>query len=589
MADVEGIKQRSDYLRGDLSTSLADDTEVFSEAGQVLIKFHGIYAQDNRDVRKVRTQGGEGLEHIYMIRASVPGGVLTGEQWLRLDEVAGDLADGHLRLTSRQGVQYHFVRRGGLSPLIMALNEKLVTTLAACGDVTRNVQCCPAPLADRSEAHHQQVAAALAARFRPTTRAYYDVWMNGEHAATASATDQVAKDHPDQPRQPEEQSFYGATYLPRKFKMGIARPGDNCIDVYANDLGLIPTAHPEFGDGFTVVVGGGLGAAHARPEDTYPRLAEPLGWARADDVASIAEAIVVAFRDLGNREDRKRARLKYVIDTIGIDAFRVAVIERLQTIDPLVALHSAIEMPEWTNAHDHLGWHTRDDGTSVVGIHVESGKVADVASRSLRTALREAVARFGLGVRITAQQNILLTDIAASDREAVAQLLSAHGIVEANELSRLVRHAMACPALPTCGQALGEAERVLPKTLASIAAAFAEHGVDDPDVVVRMTGCPNGCARPYTSEIGLVGRTKTAYDIHVGGSAFGTRLTRTLAEGVKLRDLTMTLSPVIGKWIADRMPEESFGDFCARTAVGDAPRFEVMSASASAGVIAGGQ
>lgn len=579
MADVEGIKQRSGYLRGDLSESLSDDTEVFSEAGQVLIKFHGIYAQDNRDVRRIRTQQGEDLEHIYMIRASVPGGVLTGEQWLCLDEVAGDLADGHLRLTSRQGVQYHFVRRGGLSPLIRALNEKLVTTLAACGDVTRNVQCCPAPLADRSETQHQQVAAQLAARFRPTTRAYYDVWMNGEHAATASAAEAG--------HEQEEQSFYGATYLPRKFKMGIARPGDNCIDVYANDLGLIPTTHHEFGDGFTVVVGGGLGAAHARPEDTYPRLAEPLGWVPANDVAAVAEAIVVAFRDLGNREDRKRARLKYVIDTIGIDQFRTEVVERLQHISSDAILHPAIEVPEWTNAHDHLGWHTRDDGTSVVGIHVESGKVADVSGRSIRTALREAVSRYGLGVRITAQQNILLTDIAASDREGVAQLLSAHGIVEADELTRLVRHAMACPALPTCGQALGEAERVLPQTLASIAAAFAEHGVEDPDVVVRMTGCPNGCARPYTSEIGLVGRTKTGYDIHVGGSAFGTRLTRTLVEGVKLRDLTMTLSPVIGKWIADRLPGESFGDFCARTAVGDAPRFEIMSASAGPGTFAG--
>jgi sulfite reductase (ferredoxin) len=572
MADVEGIKLTSNYLRGDLSASLADDTEVFSDAGQVLIKFHGIYAQDNREVRRARTQAGEELEHIYMIRASVPGGVLTGEQWLRLDDVAGELSNGRLRLTSRQGVQYHFVRRGGLSALISALNEKLVTTLAACGDVTRNVMCCPAPLGDRSEAHLQSVATELASRFRPSTRAYYDVWMNGDHAATGSAN----------LGEPEEKSFYGSTYLPRKFKMAIARPGDNCIDVYANDLGFVPVSHPTFGDGFTVLVGGGLGAAHARPEDTYPRLAEPLGWVKSAEVADVAEAVIVAFRDLGNRDDRKRARLKYVIDTMGIDAFRMAVIERLATVSPTVELHPAIDVPQWENAHDHLGWHTRHDGTAVLGLHVESGRIADEPGHSLRSAIRTAVERFGLGVRITAQQNMLLTNIAAADRQAVSELFRSHGIVQADELSQLRRHAMACPALPTCGQALGEAERVLPQTLDLIASAFAEHGVIDPDVVVRMTGCPNGCARPYTSEIGLVGRTKTAYDVHVGGSAFGTRLTRRLAEGVKLADLAMVLSPVIGKWLADRYANESFGDFCARTAVGEPPRFEVISAGDTA-------
>ncbi len=566
MADVEGIKLESDYLRGDLAASLSDETEVFSEGGQVLIKFHGIYAQDDRDVRRARTQAGIGVAHSYMIRASVPAGVLTGDQWLRLDEVADEFADGKLRLTSRQGVQYHFVNKRGLSPLISALNARLVTTLAACGDVTRNVQCCPAPFADRREEQLQRFASTLATRFRPTTSAYYDVWMDGEHTATAS------------PESCEpEQSFYGASYLPRKFKMGIAWPGDNCIDVYANDLGLVPVTHPELGEGFTVLVGGGLGAAHARPEDTYPRLAEPLGWVRVADMAAVAEAVIVAFRDLGNREDRKRARLKYVIDTIGIDAFRASVLERLTTIDASAILHSALVIPDWTDAHDHLGWHDRNDGTSVLGLHVESGKVVDAPGHTLRTALREAIGRFGLNVRITAQQNLLLTDIADADRAALAELLSTHGIVEAVELSHLVRNAMACPALPTCGQALGEAERVLPKTLTLVAAAFAEHGIANPDVVVRMTGCPNGCARPYTSEIGLVGRTKTAYDVHVGGSAFGTRLTRRLAEGVKLNDLALVLSPVIGKWVADCDAGESFGDFCARTAVGEPPRFEILS------------
>jgi sulfite reductase (ferredoxin) len=573
MADVEGIKLDSNYLRGDLSTSLADGSQVFTEAGQVLIKFHGIYAQDNREVRRARTQAHEELDHIYMVRASVPGGVLTGDQWLRLDDVATEFADGKVRLTSRQGVQYHFVRKGGLAPLISALNERLVTTLAACGDVTRNVQCCPAPLADRRDERLQALAALLAARFRPTTSAYYDVWMDGDHVVTASP------DSPPSERIPEhspEQSFYGPTYLPRKFKMGIAWPGDNCIDVYANDLGLVPVVHPEHGDGFAVLVGGGLGAAHARPEDTYPRLAEPLGWIAVEHVAAVAEAVVVAFRDLGNREDRKRARLKYVIDTIGISAFRVAVVERLVSIDSSAVLRDSVAVPDWTDAHDHLGWHQQSDGTSVLGLHVESGKVLDEPGRTLRTALREAIVRFGLNVRVTAQQNLLLTDIADADRSALAELLSAHGIAEASQLTHLVRNAMACPALPTCGQALGEAERVLPKTLSLIAAAFAEHGISDPDVVVRMTGCPNGCARPYTSEIGLVGRTKTAYDIHVGGSAFGTRLTRRLAEGVKLNDLSMVLSPVIGKWVADQEPGESFGDFCARTAVGEPPRFELL-------------
>ena len=545
MPSVEDVKTSSRGLRGALADELDDDAPAFSEDSSHLLKFHGMYQQDDRDVRRERTRSGQEPDHIFMVRASVPGGALSADQWRAIDHVADAVADGAVRLTSRGGVQLHFVRKGGLRPLIRTLDQHLVTTLAACGDVVRNVVACPAPVADSRQKVLLDLAQRLAVRFRPRTRSYYEVWIDGEQAVSA------------EPAADEEQPLYGAAYLPRKFKIGLAWPGDNCVDIYSHDLGLVPVPGPDGAEGFAVLVGGGLGASHARPDDTFPRLADPLGWVPADGVEDLAEAVILAFRDLGNREDRKRARLKYVLEELGVDAFRREVEARFGA-----PLAPAPELPEW-HQHDHLGWHRQDDGRWFLGLPVPSGRVAG----PLRAALTEVVERYDLDLRVTPRQDVLLTGIDAADRADVVRAFRDHGVALADELTPVRRLAMACPALPTCGQALAEAERVAPEVITVLEGELARRGLPELDLHVRMTGCPNGCARPYTAEIGIVGRTKTGYDLHLGGAAAGDRLARPVARSVKLADLPATLAPWLDAFAADRRDGESFGDFVHR--VGD--------------------
>ena len=556
----EMVKAESNLLRGSLREDIADSSVGgVGHDSEVLLKFHGIYAQDNRDQRKaLKAAAGDGAaaakDHIYMIRASVPAGVLTSDQWLAMDSLADELGDSSLRVTTRQGIQWHFVRKGGLQPLIRTLNDHLITTLAACGDVNRNVQCCPAPMGDRRQAALSALADTIAQRFRPQTRAYYDVWIDGEQAVSASQRSPV-----------EQEDLYGDTYLPRKFKMGIAWPGDNCIDVYANDLGIIPTRHPQHGAGFVVVVGGGMGRAHNR-DDTYPRLASPLAWIGEDAdglaLCGLIEAVMTAFRDHGNREDRKRARLKYLIDDRGLDWFRAEVEGRLghRLIDP-------IEVAPWIEADDHLGWHEQPDGHWALGVHLDAGRVKDTETAQVRSGLRTVVSQFGLGVNLTARQDLILTGIRATDRDAVSAILQENGIVLEGDLGALRRHGLACPALPTCGQALAEAERVLPRTIDEVQSALDSAGLSLLPVHIRMTGCPNGCARPYTAELGIVGRTKSGYDIHLGGSIAGTRLNKRFAAGVKLAELPKVLGPIFDRYRVESRSGEGFGDFCDRVGV----------------------
>jgi sulfite reductase (ferredoxin) len=542
---VEEVKASSRGLRGALADELAAGDPAFSEESGHLLKFHGMYQQDDRDVRRERTRSGQEPDHIFMVRASVPGGALSADQWRAIDHVADAVADGAVRLTSRGGVQLHFVRKGDLQPLIRTLDRHLVTTLAACGDVVRNVVACPAPLADNRQKVLLDLAQRLAVRFRPGTRSYYEVWIDGEQAVSA------------EPTSDEEQPLYGRAYLPRKFKIGLAWPGDNCVDIYSHDLGLVPVPGPGGAEGFAVLVGGGLGASHARPDDTFPRLADPLGWVPADRVEDLAEAVILAFRDLGNREDRKRARLKYVLDALGVDAFRREVEARFGA-----PMASAPELPE-LHQHDHLGWHRQDDGRWFLGLPVPSGRVAG----PLRTALTDVVERYGLDLRVTPRQDVLLTGIEGADRPDVVRAFRDHGVALADDLTPVRRLAMACPALPTCGQALAEAERVAPQVITVLEGELARRGLSELDLHVRMTGCPNGCARPYTAEVGIVGRTKTGYDLHLGGAAAGDRLARPVARGVKLADLPAALAPWLDAFVAERRDGESFGDFVHR--VGD--------------------
>ena len=577
---VEHVKADSRHLRGELVAEFGDGTDHFSGDSGHLLKFHGIYQQDDRDVRRERTAARQSLLHSFMVRAAIPGGTLSAAQWLAMDQLAVDAAaeaprgsgevQASLRITVRQAIQYHFVAKSELRPLIGGLNRSLVTTLAACGDVARNVMGCPAPLAARNGVDLVRSAATLAAHVRPRTAAYYELWVDGEKAASVLEPSNGTPATGDDSIEP----LYGATYLPRKFKIVFAWPGDNCVDLFSHDLGFVPTFAGDVVDsakleGFVVFAGGGMGKSHAREDDTYARLASPVGWVPAAAVGLAAEAVIGIYRDHGDRTDRARARLKYVIDDRGLDWFVANMRERLS--ERGVVLDTPRPIPAWTDDDEHLGWHEQIDGRFFRGIHVDAGRVVDTADGSMR--LRSALAKLAASglidqVRLTPRQDVLLTGVSADRRAELDEVLTAHGVVDAANLRPVRRLAVACPALPTCPQALGEAERVLPNIVADAEAALAGAGLSELDVRVHVTGCPNGCARPYTAEIGIVGRTKSGYDVYVGGSASGERLNLRLGTDVKITSLPSLFDALFARYATERTEGESFGDYCARTGVG---------------------
>lgn len=548
---VEAAKAASDHLRGALIAELHDAAAPFTTDSTHLIKFHGLYQQDDRDRRRALAAKRDQLAYSCMIRVAIPGGVVTPRQWAALDRVSDEVADGALRLTTRQGIQYHTVPKADLRQLIQTVHAELLTTLAACGDVVRNVCACPAPLAGRDPGVLTGVAAALADHFRPRTSAYVEIWLDGEQAMSFGDDGSSGVE-----------PIYGDTYLPRKFKIAVAPPGDNCVDVLSNDVGLVPIVLDGV-DGYAVFVGGGQGQSHARPDDTFPRLATPLGWVATADLMPTVEAVVTVFRDHGDRGDRGRARLKYLLADRGEAWFRAEVEGRLGA-----ALLDVPALPAWDLIHDHLGWHADNEGTWFVGVRVPSGRVRDSDAVKLRTALREAIAAHVGEVRITPNQDVLLCGVAYDDRSKVDDILRAYGVRLSVDLGPVERLAIACPALPTCGQALGEAERILPGIVDEVESLLSAHSITR-NVRLHMTGCPNGCARPYTAELGIVGRTKKTSDIYLGGSPGGERLGVRLATDVELRDLKRTLEPVVAEYAAASSSgaHESFGDWAHRVGV----------------------
>ncbi|MFV0309345.1 MAG: NADPH-dependent assimilatory sulfite reductase hemoprotein subunit [Desertimonas sp.] len=556
--NVEAVKAGSDHLRGHLAEDLAKVDSPFDDDSGVLLKFHGIYQQDDRDVRRARAQAKQPLDYSCMVRTGLPGGLVSARQWLAFDRLA-ELANGTLRLTTRQDVQFHAVVKGNLQPLVKSLNEELVTTLAACGDVVRNTMACPFPHADGRQAVLGPVVNEIAAYFKPRTTAYWEIWVDGERAV--SAHDATAA-----PADAGEEPLYGDSYLPRKFKIALAWPGDNCVDVFSNDLGLIPT----LGDGYTgeltgwtLAVGGGLGMSHAREDDTYPRLATPVAWVAPDDLIPAIEAVITMQRDHGGRTDRHRARLKYLVDEQGLAWVRAEIEERLgrRVDDPPAVL-------PWLENDEHHGWSPTDHGDLVLGLPVPSGRVFDGDTVTWRSMVREIV-EHGLvrELRITARQDLLLTGIDPTDRHDVEALVRRHGVELPADVTPLRRLAIACPALPTCGQALGEAERVLPELVDGLDKVLADTGVGDQAIRLNMTGCPNGCARPYNAEVGIVGRTKKNYDVYVGGSPGLDRLAVRLRADVPLAEIPALLAPVTAEFARTADDGEAFGDWCARTGV----------------------
>jgi sulfite reductase (ferredoxin) len=547
---VEGFKQESRQLRGTICDELTADIDHFSEANKQLLKFHGTYQQEDRDARKARRKDGVGKHYMFMVRCKVPAGLVTAEQYLAVDDLAQRYANGTLRLTTRQGIQLHGVLKSDLQDTIAGINQCLLSTLGACGDVERNVMACPAPHFHHGvHAQLQETAAVLAAHLAPRTRAYNEIWLNGQR---------VDEGNPSSP--PELEPLYGKVYLPRKFKTGLALPEDNCIDVYAQDLGLL--AIVENGDivGYNVLVGGGMGMTHGNA-NTFPHLARPICYVPARAVVSAAEAVVKLFRDHGNRADRKRARIKYLVHDWGVDKFRDVLAEYLG---------GALLPPrpvEVRGFDPHHGWHSQGNGKCYYGLSIENGRIKDEGDMRLRTGLRALVERFRPSIRLTPLQDILLSDLNASARTDIDRTLAEFGIARPEQISNVQRYSMACPAIPTCGLALTESERVLPAIIDQLELALKRLGLEDEKLSVRMTGCPNGCARTYQSDIGLVGRSGDKYTVFVGGHVLGTRLNFMLKDLVPYAEIMPTLLPLLEHFKNERRHEESFGDYCHRLGV----------------------
>ena len=539
---VETLKQGSHGLRGRLAEELAEGGIQVSEDAYNLLKFHGSYEQFDRDTATALKQQKLDKDYQFMVRVRMPGGVLTAEQYLGLDRLADSHANGTLRITTRQGIQFHGILKGDLKPSIAAINHTLLTTLSACGDVVRNLMTTAAPRRDARHARLRADADMLSAALLPRSRAYHQIFLDEEPVAGHDETE----------------TLYGPTYLPRKFKIGLAVPEDNSADVLSNDLAAIAVFdQADRLQGYTIALGGGLGMTHNRA-DTFPRLASPVCFVGPDRLLAVVEAVIRLQRDHGDRTDRRRARLKYVVEDNGLDWVK----RTLESYygEPLDDPRSTdrLHIPEL------LGWHEQGDGLWWLGVPVPSGRIKDTDTVALRTALREVVQHYRADPVMTAQQDVLLSNVRPEHREAIDQVLAGHGVVPASALSTFSRFALACPALPTCGLALTEAERVREPIVATLDGLLRRHGLQDRRISLRITGCPNGCARSYAGDIGLVGRIPGHYAIHVGGDFDGHTLSFRLLDRVPEARLGDSFAPLFEAWALRGLAEEGFGPFCTR-------------------------
>jgi sulfite reductase (NADPH) hemoprotein beta-component len=546
LSSMEHLKARSRYLRGDLESDLADPmTGSVSEDSAQLLKFHGMYLQDDRDLRPERAK--KKLEKAFglMLRIRLPGGVIKPRQWLALDKVARTYAGETLRLTTRQTFQMHGVLKFNVKDALKAIDAVALDTIAACGDDTRGVMAVSNP--HQSEIHAQvyDLARRMSWHFRPRSRAYYEIFLDGEKVAGEGERDDV-------------EPFYGKTYMPRKFKIGFAVPPSNDIDVFASDLGFIAILDDN-GEisGWNVTVGGGMGMTHGEPE-TYPRTADVLGFCRPDDLFAVAEAVLTIQRDWGDRSNRKHARLKYTLDDRGADAFRAEIARRAgKPLEPARPF-------SFTSNGDRYGWTQSENGKHHLTLFIENGRLRDFADgRRLLTGMRRIAESHDGEIRLTPNQNLIIADVAGDKREAIENLLAEHRMT--SKAGGLRRNSMACVALPTCGLALAESERYLPSLLDVLEEKLAAHGLAEDDIVIRMTGCPNGCARPYLAEIGLVGKGPGRYNLYLGAAFDGSRMSKLYAEDLDHTGIVDALQPLLAAYAAERQPDEHFGDFTIRT------------------------
>ncbi|GFN30167.1 assimilatory sulfite reductase (NADPH) hemoprotein subunit [Paenibacillus xylaniclasticus] len=546
-SDVEHLKLESNYLRGSLTESLANRiTGGLPELDNRLLKFHGSYMQDDRDYRNERQK--QKLEPYYqfMLRVVTPGGVATPAQWLLMDELADKYGTGTLKLTTRQAFQLHGVLKWNLKKTIQEINQAMLTTLAACGDVSRNVMCNPNPYQSEIHSEVHSWSQKLTTHLAPKTPAYHEIWLDGEKVVDSLE------------EQGEVEPIYGKVYLPRKFKIGIAVPPSNDVDVYSQDLGFIAIVENDKLVGFNVSVGGGMGMTHGDTA-TYPQLAKVIGFVKPDQILDVAEKVVTIQRDYGNRSVRKYARMKYTIDRHGLDWFVEELHDRLGwKLAPAREFH-------FEHTGDRYGWVKGKNGKWNLTLYIHAGRVVDQEGNKLRTALRE-VAKIHTGdFRLTANQNLVIANVTAQKKTKIAAILKEYGVAEGSNYSALRRSSLSCVALPTCGLAMAEAERYLPTLIDKLEPILEQAGLKDEEINIRMTGCPNGCARPALGEIAFIGKSLGKYNMYMGASFTGDRLSKLYRENIGEDEIIETLTPILNHYAAERNKGEHFGDFVIRT------------------------
>lgn len=545
---VEIIKAESQLLRGSIPDDLSSDSDQFAKPNTQLLKFHGTYQQDDRDRRNKGGGGKSTKEFSMMTRTRIPGGRMTAEQLIAHLDLCDELGNATLKCTTRQALQLHGIVKKDLRATIRRINEVQLSTLAACGDVNRNIMCCPAPLNDAVHEEMRRVTDALKEHLAPKTRAYYELWLCDEESGEKTLVGGG---------QPDEEPIYGPTYLPRKFKVAVALPDDNCVDIYTNDLGFLGVVRDGRIIGYNVLVGGGLGTTPAAKK-TFPALAKRMAFVTPENACRVAEAVVKVQRDFGNRADRKTARMKYLIAEKGLPWFRAKVEEYYG---------EALEDCTPDDVHgfeDHLGWFEQGDGSLCYGWNVENGRLFDSQDRRWKSALRSICAEFSPGIHLTAHQSLLFTNVNPESKDRIEAIIREHGLPLSEDISTVRRWSMACVALPTCSLAVAESERVLPELMDDFESKLAKIGLDKEAFTVRMTGCPNGCARPYNADIGLVGKTKGKYTVFLGGQLLGKRLGSIYKDLIPLEDIVDTLMPVFVAFKQHRSDGETFGDFCHR-------------------------
>lgn len=555
LSSTEKIKVDSQYLRGQIAEDLLSSEDQFSNNSVQLLKFHGTYQQDDRDQRNKQAGGKSTKSYSMMVRTRVPGGRLTAEQLIAHLDLCDSLGNATLKCTSRQALQLHSILKKDLRAVIHRINQVQLSTLAACGDVNRNVMCCPSPVHSPAHEEIHRLTQALKEHLAPRTKAYYELWVRDDETGESSLEGG------------EVEPIYGPTYLPRKFKIGVTLPDDNCVDIYTQDLGFIAVVRGSQTIGYNVVVGGGMGMTPSAAK-TFPALATRMAFVTPDQAVGVAEAVVKVQRDYGDRTDRKRARLKYLIADRGIDWFR-------EQVQLYFGSKLADCTPDDVTGVDlHMGWHAQGDGKFFYGLHVDSGRLYDSQDRRWKTAMRQICREHQPNIRLTGNQNVLLTDLNETALPSILSILKENNVPRSEVVSTVRKWSMSCVALPTCGLAVTESERVLPDLLELLEQELARLGLEREAFTVRITGCPNGCARPFNADIGLVGKSVGKYTIYLGGQLLGTRLGAIYKDLVPLDEIVPALVPVLAEFKACRRPGESLGDFCARVGVHELAKFE---------------